>query len=83
MGSTKADPPAQKRDKRPPLTVGDQLAAGPKFVPWLPLQARQDDNICVTCGGPGPVDVETHTCRPCWRCWRWSTIRERDITPAR
>lgn len=60
---------------RPPLhpnpSLRAQIAAGPKF------EDAAEDDLCIACGDDGAVDMTTGTCRPCWRAYRWSSVRER------
>lgn len=56
-----------------PVSVRDQIAAGPRFVGAL-------EGTCGACADRAlAIDVATGLCRPCWRAWRWSPRREEGL----
>lgn len=61
-------------DHKPkPLTLRERIAKGPRFDEDTP---DRDGARCVCGDGVTVRDKLTSLCRPCWRAWRWSSIRE-------
>lgn len=60
-------------DHKPkPLTLRERIENGPKFDAMM-------GGPCIACGEDeigAERDSSTRLCRPCWRSWRWSMIRE-------
>lgn len=69
--TSKADSAPKRPDHRPPLTLAQQLAKGPRF--------QGEPGLCVACGEPGPVDKATKLDKPCWRAWRFGPRVEREM----
>lgn len=63
--------PKVRENRAPRPTIKELLAQGPTFQPEV--------GPCKTCVGANEVDASTGLCRSCWRVWRWSPIREREI----
>ena len=61
------------KHRREPLTVPQQITVAPVFA----RRAQKVD--CAACNAEDVVDTLTGLCRPCWRSWRWSPIRERPM----
>jgi len=57
---------------KPAPTLRELIAAGPRFE-------EEDLGLCPVCGLDEFLDVASGICRPCWRVWRWSPVREREI----
>lgn len=55
------------------LAARAQISAGPQF------NAPPANTLCAACGELGDCDLTTGLCRCCWRAWRWSPIREREV----
>jgi hypothetical protein len=61
----------------PAPTLKEKIAAGPRF------DTGGDHNNkaglqCVCGAGERKIDAKTGLCPPCWRVWRWSSVRERE-----
>lgn len=67
---------AKKGNQAPNPTIRQQISSGPQF--------HAEPGLCVGCGGFGQcagdkVDRDTGLGEACWRVWRWSSIRERQL----
>lgn len=61
-----------------PMTLRQRIEKG---AHWF-LRKAKDAAPCAACGDPAVegTDGDTGLCRPCWRAWRWSAIREYETT---
>jgi hypothetical protein len=67
------------RTEKPPLTLRQQIEAGPVFEADMP---DSDGRRCVCGDGTSPRDKETGLCVACWRVYRFSPLWSHEVRRA-